>query len=294
MDGFVKALVPNIECILSDIDGTLIGSDHGAIKSGTVKAISLAMEAGYKFYPCTGRSRLSMSNAVGSEFLNLWEGDVSKIGGVYQQGLMVYDGQGQLIFEKTLDTEIIKEAVAFTDLHRVAIIAYAGDRIICRSRCKQTDKIVLYKEPIPDVFPLGLENLQSSGIAVHKLILLEEDEVLGRIRPLLELALNGKATITKAVPGMLEILPVDFNKGRGVSILLEHLGQDAKNVIAFGDGENDVEMLKLVGAGVAVSNAKEVLKQVAKFVTTKSNDEEGPGEIILSLARQRQARRSKE
>jgi HAD superfamily hydrolase (TIGR01484 family) len=48
------------------------------------------------------------------------------------------------------------------------------------------------------------------------------------------------------------VLPKDANKGTGVEALLKHLQTRPEDVVAFGDGENDVEMLSLVGCGVAV------------------------------------------
>lgn len=64
--------------------------------------------------------------------------------------------------------------------------------------------------------------------------------------------------------------------------LLEYYGISPKNTIAFGDGENDIEMLKLVGIGAAVSNAKQTLKNIAKIIIG-SNDEEGVATTIEVL-----------
>lgn len=72
---------------------------------------------------------------------------------------------------------------------------------------------------------------------------------------------------------MLEILPFGASKGEGVLKLLEHYNLDHKNTVAFGDGENDVEMLELVGLGIAVHNARDKLKAVAKALTLSNNDD---------------------
>jgi hydroxymethylpyrimidine pyrophosphatase-like HAD family hydrolase len=72
---------------------------------------------------------------------------------------------------------------------------------------------------------------------------------------------------------MLEILPYGASKGEGVKKLLEHYSLDRNHTIAFGDGENDVEMLQLVGLGVAVDNAREKLKRVATALTLSNNDD---------------------
>lgn len=280
-----KTLLSNnyISCILSDVDGTLLSSEayKHQLSKRTFTTIAAIIDSGYLFFPCTGRSRHSMALAA-PEILNLFGGDVENVPGVYQQGLMVYGPTGQLIYEKFLEFGRIADVVRFCDLEKVAVIAYAGDRIFCRSRCDQTDKISAYSEPPPDIYSNGLENLGEIGIKVHKLILLAEEIELERVRPLLNEFMGHTVSLTKAVPGMLEVLPLGSSKGEGVSVLLEHIGVLPENVMAFGDGENDVEMFSLVQIGVAVENAKTVLKNVAQALT-KSNDDDGVAEVLELL-----------
>ncbi len=73
---------------------------------------------------------------------------------------------------------------------------------------------------------------------------------------------------------VIEVTPKGVNKAYGVERLVEHLGIGAADVIAFGDSENDLEMLKYVGMGVAMGNGTEHLKAHADMVTL-SNDEAG-------------------
>ena len=99
----------------------------------------------------------------------------------------------------------------------------------------------------------------------------------------LESLLSSEASLTKAVPGMLEVLPPGSNKGDGVMKLLEHYDIHPTNVIAFGDGENDVEFLENIsvngGVSIAVANARESLKKVATAVGA-SNDEHGVARVL--------------
>ena len=61
---------------------------------------------------------------------------------------------------------------------------------------------------------------------------------------------------------------------------MEHLGVERERVVAVGDGENDVGMLRLAGTGVAMANATEMTKNAARFVLERSNDEDGVAEAI--------------
>lgn len=76
-------------------------------------------------------------------------------------------------------------------------------------------------------------------------------------------------------PFFVEFLVHGVCKGHSVKLLCEHMGVKAEEIVAFGDGDNDKEMLQFAGVGVAMKNAKYVLKEVADVVLEWSNDEEG-------------------
>jgi Cof subfamily protein (haloacid dehalogenase superfamily) len=195
---------------------------------------------------------------------------------------MVYNDKNEIIYERLLDNDVIIKVENFCDEFDLGLIAYCGERIIAKKTSSKTNFIEKYKEPIPEEYPAGLGQLQSNGIKVHKLILLDNDDILIKIRPELEKQIGAIASTTKAVPGMLEVLPLNASKGYGVQKLLEYYNIDAKNTIAFGDGENDIEMLKLVEIGAAVNNAKAMLKSIANIIID-SNDNEGVATVIEAL-----------
>ena len=288
---FGVLLQRNFITVLSDVDGTLLDSNH-EMQEETVAAIKSLMAAGFSFYPCTGRSRESMAAAVGPEFIKLWGegGGVESIPGVYQQGLQVYGppgpggGEAPLVHERFLPVELIRRVELFCHEHSVSLIAYSGANIFTAAQTEATRAIVEYKEPIPTLSSeVGAPSLAALPFPVHKVILLAPEDVLGKVRPLLERATGSDASVTKAVKGMLEVLPEGANKGEGVQALLRHLGVAPSTVIAFGDGENDVEMLQLCGLGVAVGNARGVLKSAARISLSKTNDQQAVAECLNEL-----------
>jgi len=269
-----------ISCILSDIDGTFITDGHEV----SVKALEyikvLQQQHGILFFPATGRTRRSMMDVTNSVLSGVYNRSIEAIPGVYSQGLQVYGLGGHLIYERYLEAHVIEKVEAFCEMESLALIAYGGERILCKQLCAQTDKLPLYSEPIPDVFPLGLKHLETVGhIKANKVIILADEAELTRIRPMLAQFLGDEATITKAVPGMLEVLPYGASKGDGVRKLLEHYNISLDETVAFGDGENDVEMLDLVRLGIAVENSKSTLKDVAQLITLSNNDD-GVGSIL--------------
>ena len=64
----------------------------------------------------------------------------------------------------------------------------------------------------------------------------------------------------------VDIIPTDGGKGRGIEKMLEYYHFDKSQAMAFGDGNNDIEMLKSVGHGVAMANASDELKAIADDV----------------------------
>ncbi len=71
----------------------------------------------------------------------------------------------------------------------------------------------------------------------------------------------------------IDIIPKGGGKSAGIQKFLDENGMDASEVMAFGDGENDMDMIKFAGIGVAMGNAGDAVKAVADYVTdTVDND----------------------
>lgn len=127
----------------------------------------------------------------------------------------------------------------------------------------------------------SLEQIAASATHIHKLLCMGdamriralEKEVARRFPQLM--ALRSKATY-------LEILSPEATKGSAAKVLLEHYGLSAKQAVAFGDSDVDVDMLQYCGLGVAMGNAPRQVKEVADYVTA-SNDEEGVYIALNSL-----------
>jgi len=276
-----NAPASEISCILCDIDGTLTYGEHHEISDHSIHSIRSAIGSGFLFFPATGRSRNSMNLVTEGAIAEIF-GGIKMTPGVYQQGLMVYGPDGSLIYEKTLTPEIIEKVTTFCNARGVSVVAYAGDDIYRKQSCAATDSILAIEKLVPKNYPEGLEKLHEIGVKVHKMILLSDDDTLKELRPALQSVVEGIATLTQAVPGMLEVLPFGCSKGLGVIKLLEHVGISPEHAVAFGDGENDVEMFQAVKFGIAVDNAKPLLKRAARFVT-ESNAELGVANALQKI-----------
>merc|ERR1712113_223179 len=96
--------------------------------------------------------------------------------------------------------------------------------------------------------------------------------------------IEGKAPhiVRGSMGWFLEILHPEVNKGGGLKAMCDHLGIPLSNVVAFGDGDNDLEFIEMAGCGVAMKNARDVLRTVADEIIEFTNDEEG---VVKTLQR---------
>ena len=131
--------------------------------------------------------------------------------------------------------------------------------------------------------------------AVSKLLVLcSSPEAVAPLRVRLEEALRRTrepARVVQALDWTLEILPAGTSKGAAVRTLLRALGVPPASVMAVGDGENDLEMLQLVGYPVAMGNAVASVKKVARHEVS-SNAADGVAEAIRTVALPNRARAS--
>eukprot|EP00177_Eucheuma_denticulatum_P004749 GFKZ01008633.1.p1 GENE.GFKZ01008633.1~~GFKZ01008633.1.p1 ORF type:complete len:121 (-),score=24.50 GFKZ01008633.1:35-397(-) len=103
---------------------------------------------------------------------------------------------------------------------------------------------------------------------------------IDEIRPEVAKRIGAAGSLTQAQGNMLEVLPPGASKGYGVQKLLERLGVEVGDVLAIGDAENDLELLRMVGYSCAVGNALPEVKAAARFTDFRSNDDDGVAQAI--------------
>ena len=278
---------PLVAAIATDIDGTLLAGQylHPTTEEAVVKAIKHADKISDKyFFTATGKSRRGAIDSLGPKLGPL----VSQCPGVYIQGLYCVDADGNVVYEQKLSTSAIKAAEQLVKANDISIVGYDGDDLYST---ELTDIVVhlseFYGEPTVKLIEKENDNIPLSEheSGLHKLLLMDDDvEKLAKIRLELEkLADQHDATVTQALPTMLELLPVGCSKANGVQKMCEHLGIDpAFQLLALGDAENDVSMLELASIGIAIGNACPQAKEVADFIMGERHDEGGAG-IAMNL-----------
>ena len=112
--------------------------------------------------------------------------------------------------------------------------------------------------------------------------MVDDPDRLDALRPRLEARFGERLFIAKSLPYFLELASPAISKGSGLAFVAEQLGFAAERTIAFGDGENDLELLEWAGFGVAVANAHDELKVGADWICP-SAEEEGVAQVVEAV-----------
>ncbi|GLU01472.1 hypothetical protein SLE2022_187790 [Rubroshorea leprosula] len=282
-EGSLRFYKPKFRYIFCDMDGTMLNS-KSQISQGNAMALREALSRGVKVVAATGKARPAAMEALDAVGLGGREGILSEYSpGVFLQGLLVYGREGREIFRRNLDADICREAFLYSCKNNVPLVAFCEDRCLTLFDHPLVDTLhTLYHESKAEIMP-SVDHLLAE-VDVQKLLFLDTVEGVARtLRPYWAETLGDRANVTQAVADILEIVPPQTSKGRGVRMLLDHLGVSVEEVMAIGDGENDVEMLELASLGVALSNGSEKAKAVAGVIGL-SNDEDGVADAIYRYA----------
>ncbi|KAI9106530.1 hypothetical protein K1719_022058 [Acacia pycnantha] len=282
-EGSLRFYKPKFSYIFCDMDGTLLNS-KSQITPTTVKALREALSRGVKIVIATGKARPAVIDIFKAVDLAGKDGVVSEFSpGVFLQGLLVYGRQGREIFRSNLDPNVCREACIYSLENKVPLIAFCEGRCLTLFDHPLVDSVhTVYHEPKAEIMP-STEHLLAAADVQKMLFFDTAQRVASTLRPYWSEATMDRARVIQAVPDMLEIVPLGTSKGNGVKMLLDHLGVTAKEIMAIGDGENDIEMLELASLGIALSNGAEKTKAVANVIGI-SNDEDGVADAIYRYA----------
>jgi hydroxymethylpyrimidine pyrophosphatase-like HAD family hydrolase len=109
-----------------------------------------------------------------------------------------------------------------------------------------------------------------------------EPAVLDALEPQMKARFGERSHIAKSLPHFLEFAKEGVTKGAGMDFLADQLGFTKAETIAFGDGENDLELVEWPDYGIAVANAQERVKALARWVCPSAEDE-GVAQVLEAL-----------
>lgn len=266
--------------IFFDIDGTLINFD-GVLPRSAQNALHAVREKGHEIFLCTGRSKCQIDERL----LNFgFDGMVAAAGAYVEH-------QGEVILSLSIGEEKLRKLITFCEQNRMLYMIQCTDKIVSTAKCAREmqeeferrrrmengamEEAVVEKIMANHVVDDGLLSHVSRYRNVEKVTYHRSGLSLEKVKEALvpDFEVTAMSFESEENAGG-EIALAGVTKASGMQKLLEKLGADRKNTIAFGDGPNDFEMIDFAGTGVVMGNASKTLKEHADLVT-KRVDEDG-------------------
>lgn len=253
--------------IALDIDGTLTNSDK-EITPRTRKALIDAEKRGATLILASGRPLSGLRDFADELEMDKHHGIL-----VGFNGGMVEDAEnGDILYQRTLDPAYVQKILKHVKKFDVTPMIVRGKELL-------TDDIhghkVDYEAGINGLTPVEVEDLAAAAdYPVAKILIAGDPGYLKKhFREMKEPVANEVSSMFTA-PFYYEFTPKGVNKSTALHGVLQKLGIAPGEMMAFGDAQNDAEMLDLAGMGVAMGNADNNLKAIADYITA-SNDKDG-------------------
>lgn len=255
-----------IRCIALDLDRTTLDGD-GYLPEENRRVLEEIMEKGVQVVAASGRALSTLPEAIrkmkGIRYAITSNGaavyDLST-GKCLKQYKMTEDSVHQIL---DLTKEFPVTFEAFVDGEAYAPRAYVEDPIQFGADIRAVPYIRGTRKPVEDIGDF----ICAHGSVLDGMdVIISDPELKSRLWQMLD-AEAEDVYITSSVPQLLEISYKDAGKHTGAAFLLEHLGLRQEELAAFGDGDNDAELLAFAGIGIAVENASPKCKEAADHIT---------------------------
>ena len=287
-----------IKLIASDMDGTLLNSDH-KIPKENIELIKFAQKNGIQFVVATGRAYYEALPALNNE--NIKCDVISFNGGI------IYDKNGNIInitpmklkdlyytieILKSLEInyQLYTKNTIYTNSIETDITAYID---LIRANGEEPNEQHLRQEArnrlalghITEVDNIELYLNQENNPAIKVIGISNDLEKLKHATELL--SGNDNISVTSSGANNVEIMDKKATKGEALKIVADIHDINLRNAIAIGDNLNDQAMLDIVEYSIAMKNGNKDLQKTSKFITEKTNSEGGVADSVMKLLKEK-------
>jgi Cof subfamily protein (haloacid dehalogenase superfamily) len=250
-----------------DLDGTLLGPDK-IISQGNIAAVQRLRESNVTVIIASGRRH---QNSIRFQRQLHLEGPI-----IACQGGLIRDGEsGNVIEAHFLPQAVTRQIIEEGEKDDVQLIYYHLDHLYVPER--HTHWLDLYESRVGERAEVLPDLNQLDGRRALKIIWYGDSAKLARIRPEIAERYRGKVDVLSTEKENLEFMPRGVNKATALAKVASEFDVPAEQVLAFGDGENDVPMIIWAGMGVAMSHGSPLAKSAAKLVSP-----DGPPETAFA------------
>lgn len=256
----------NYRMIVLDLDGTLTNRDK-VITDHTKRVLMEAQKRGKKVMLASGRPTYGVMPLAEELELDKYEGYILS----YNGGVITDCRTREVVFQKKLPVETNRRIVELAEEERVDLMTYKDALIITNN---PDSPYVKLESQINHLKIKKVEDMAGYvDFPVPKFLMVDDGDYLAMVEARVKAALGKNFSIYRSEPFFLEILPRGIDKAQCLAQLLEQLGMEREEMIACGDGYNDLSMIQFAGLGVAMENAVLPVRNAADYVTYSNNDE---------------------
>ena len=237
-----------IKAAFFDVDGTLLSHKTKQVPPGTIAALEALKKKGIRCIVATGRQ-------IG-EMDKLPMGGVTFDGYITMNGQLTLDADRRELYGMPLEGEVKEYALKLFREKKIPVILVEQGRLYVNRNCP---KVTAVQTAISSRVPP--EGEYDGAPLYQACVYITEEE-----RQVLE-PVAGKCVVTRWHPGGVDIIAQGGGKRTAMERYCRMQGWKPEETIAFGDSENDLEMLRFAGIGVALGNAEPEVKEAADYVT---------------------------
>ena len=254
--------------IALDLDGTLTNSKKQITPHTLETLIRAQQEKGLKIILASGRPTYGVAPLANALQLDKFGGFIL----AYNGGEIINWRTHEIMYKNLLDHDVLPYLYECAKKNDFAIVTYENEYVLTE---KPDDEYVL-KEALLNVMKIKkVDNfLEAVRHPIAKCLIVGEPTHLAILEKEMQEQLKDRMGVFRSEPYFLELVPKGIDKARSLSVLLEELELKREELMAAGDGFNDLSMVRFAGMGVAMANAQDVVKENADFITL-SNDEDG-------------------
>lgn len=246
----------NIHAIFTDLDGTLL-NDNKEIGEYT-KNVLMKYKHDINIIPTSARSFERIKPYL--EELNMVDSFNYTI---CFNGALIVNNLGIELFSSHISKNTMKELIKIINKFNIEYMIYTKNELYKKSK-------------INDI------NLFIQENDTYKIIIDSNNETIDNIRNELNI-LSDNIEISSSMSGRLIIVNKGCTKYQAMKKIMNRLDIKRENVIAIGDGENDIDMIKNAGYGISMLNAPDNVKKYARMITKYDNNNDGVGKIIEDI-----------
>jgi len=258
--------------IVLDLDGTLTNSKK-EITPKTKQTLMKAQEKGVRIVLASGRPTYGIT-ALADEL------ELEKFGGyilAFNGGKITDCETKEIVYEQMLDEQLVPYLYNAAINAGMAILTYQGEGI---ATTKSNDAYVQHEAFINKMPVVQYDDfLNQLQYPINKCLIVGDPTPLHQLELKIAEEMEGKMSVYRSADFFLECVPLGIDKAQSLSRLINKLGIAREEIIACGDGYNDLSMIQFAGLGVAMENAAEEVKANADFITL-SNEEDGVAHVV--------------